>query len=610
MSTKKLFTNSLINDRLQFVMSAIRSGYILFFFVMVLGSTQTVKAGGEIILPTSGMRGPHATKEQVQAADASSNIMTAIKFLRDWGLVDEADNIQKWFDNGWLEMDIDISGAETSTTKPHEITLNGKLLLGGGKEASNLNHGFNPADKRDKELIAELAFTLVHEKVHAHQDYTDWIGWGARESNETQAYNHEIVQADKTLEKMDNELNNAINKGDKVQEKELLEWIQAMLTVKIEAIVTFGNNYPDSRKRSWPDRIIEDLRKLQEINRDKLKRFNIDNTGPDPANTEFRTLLGELKVFEESLPARQMPAYWMHFQKNPEPYVETKTDQNLGMITFNTLQGQVIVSLPNEIAPGDTISGSVRTQTTAATSEHIAGNQTELIGYVVEVNGQKTNPSEKNFMFAISDIQKGLVVSLINNKGNKIGSAIVPCNAPQLNVIHPAIITLNDFKIPSVGLRGDQIKITGPFDGNSENTRCYIGGQTVQVIAETPQQMISRSPVDVKGPTTITLIEGNIEKKSEYHNLGLQMSASKMTLIKGERSTLTIQVDGLQELHKKVFLRLECNGIVNMKGGNLQFLEIRPQDVPAGGIWTKTRILTGVQKGTFQVIGSVGEKGP
>ncbi len=603
MKTFDSYVRSLIRNRLPNF--KLNTALILLFLLSII---KTVTAG-EVILPSSGMRGPNATKDQTRAADASSNLMTAISFLQAWGLTDEAANVQKWFESGWIEMDYTATGAATSTTSG-VISLGGLLLLGGGKEASNLDHQFDPANKRDKELIAELAFTLVHEKVHAHQSYWSFVGWGARESNETEAYNKEIKQADETLEKMEKELNIAINKGDRVREKEMFEWIQAVLEVKINAIQSFKKNYPDSCKRNWPDRILEDLKKLQEINRDKLKRFNIASTDPDAANKEFSSLLYELKTFEESLPAKQMPAYWMNLHKNTFSYVETKTEQNLGMITFNTLQGQVIVSMPANVAAGDTISGSLSTLASDAPNAKQATNRNELTGYVVEVNEQRAKMYDKKFMYVVSetDVQNGLVVSLTNDAGNMIGSAIAPCSKTQQVAVHPSILSANNFHIPAVGLQGDQISITGPFDGNSANTTCKIGENYLDVIAETPNQMIIFSPLDSKGLTSFTLVEKNIEKKSEYRNLGLQLSASKTTLVKGDQSILTLQLSGLENLKENVILHLVCTGAATMKGGNKQTIEIRPKDVQADGSCLKTRTLTGIEKGTFQVKVTVDNK--
>lgn len=577
--------------------------YIMIGFA--LASPQDLQANFEMANPLSCIESNSPSPTALDA-DSKANIESAIEFLRDWGLINEANNIQKWLDDKKIDLDLNISGAETSTTNGN-IKLDGLLLLGGGKESKNLQHKFNPANRKDKERIAELAFTLVHEKVHAHQSYISFVY--NREGNEADAYNKEITDADNTLNKMDAELNKAINNGDKAKEKELLEWISAVLQVKINAIETFDNEYPKSRKLSWPDRVLEDLKKLKKINDDKLKQFSMSNTSSDEANAAFKTLLGELNRYENSLPAKQMPAYWIKANANTDPYVDIKINEDFQTIVFKTIQGKVTVYLPSDMRTGDMISGSIGTQTTG-NSEDQTLNQTEINGYVIEVNKQKTNVNKKNFMQLIpaAAISEGFVISLINKKGTEIGTTIVPFNTTFPNTAPTA--ATNNFQLPSLGLQGDPIKITGPFDGNHDNTNCTIGGQQVDIIAESPRQMNIISPANVKGPTILTLKEGNIEKSINYRSVGLKLSASKMTLLKGERTTLTVQVDGLQNLQNKIFLRLESKGTVSMKGGNLQFLEIHPKDIQPAGSWIKTQTLVGLQNGGFQVTASVVDKIP
>jgi len=538
-------------------------------------------------------------------ANAKANIESAIEFLRAWGLVNEADNIQKWLNDNKIELDLDISGAETSTTSG-DIKLDGILLLGGGKESKNLQHKFDPANANDKERIVELAFTLVHEKVHAHQSFASFVY--NREGNETDAYNKEITDADNTLNKMDAELNKAINNGDKAKEKQLLEWIGAVLQVKINAIETFGNEYSLSRKMSWPDRVLEDLKKLKKINDEKLKQFSVSNSGTNEQNEAFKTLLSDLNAYENTLPAKPMPDYWMKVNENSNPYIETKTNQDIKTISFNIIQGKIKVYLPSDMMSGDHISGCIGIQNAGTTAESLFTNQTEMNGYVVEINKEKTNVNKKGYTHAIPTTAQteGLVISLMDKKGKTIGSTVVSIKTTPVNTIP----TANEFQLPSVGLQGEQFSIKGSFDGNAENTKCTMGNKEVDIIAESPRQIAIVTPLDVIGLTDITITEGTVVKKYEYHNLELQLSAAKTTLVKGERTTLAVKIDGLQGIKNTTYVRLECRGTVNMRGGDLQFLEINPQDIQTDGTWTKTRTLISKQNGGFQVSASVVDKKP
>src|SRR5262249_5792964 len=63
--------------------------------------------------------------------------------------------------------------------------------------------------------------------------------------------------------------------------------------------------------------------------------------------------------------------------------VETKTANGLFVSTFDTPQGKIKVNLPDDMAAGDTISGTVDIEPAGKNDAERAQNQTELNGEVV-----------------------------------------------------------------------------------------------------------------------------------------------------------------------------------------------------------------------------------
>ncbi len=85
-------------------------------------------------------------------------------------------------------------------------------------------------------------------------------------------------------------------------------------------------------------------------------------------------------------------------QSQPASIASSKTEEGLETVEFDTLNGIVVVNLPDDLATSDTISGTVISETKGETQEQIAGNQDELNGLVVEISGTeelKEAPSEK-----------------------------------------------------------------------------------------------------------------------------------------------------------------------------------------------------------------------
>ena len=112
--------------------------------------------------------------------------------------------------------------------------------------------------------------------------------------------------------------------------------------------------------------------------------------------SSFNELIGNIQT--DTLSAPTIAA----FPDVPKPTFsvnsgsQTRTDvaSGLSTTTFDTLEGTVTVNLPDDLAAGDTISGSVIAEPKGKTGDEQAKNQDELSGYVVEVANQ-TTPKEK-----------------------------------------------------------------------------------------------------------------------------------------------------------------------------------------------------------------------
>ncbi|HEX6747090.1 MAG TPA: hypothetical protein VF092_07305 [Longimicrobium sp.] len=92
----------------------------------------------------------------------------------------------------------------------------------------------------------------------------------------------------------------------------------------------------------------------------------------------------------------------------------------------------------------------------------------------------------------------------------------------------------------------------------------------------------------------------------------MRLSAPRTSLLRGERTTLTVQVTGLEGIDSTVAVRLENRtpSVVGMEGGDRQDLSIAPSDAAATGSYQTTRTLTGAQAGSFQVAATLVPRSP
>jgi len=336
-------------------------------------------------------------------------------------------------------------------------------------------------------------------------------------------------------------------------------------------------------------------------------------------------------------------------QKAPSKDSSTVEAANgLTIVTFALDPGTIIVNLPDDLRAGDTISGTVVAEPKGQTPEERAKNMTELNGYVIELEPPKkpddtSNPKVKAqvtsppspFSFTLPPISPadtvvrrvssansgGLGITLTNTSGSFTTprTATVPIEIVSLSL--QSVAPLKVPQLPSIGQQGRPIEIYGPSDGNSSKTRLnwtrprsavqdfekntenVSGG--FGLIAESPRKAVFTASSNVTGPIEITLTEGNTKATGTYRNVGVNLTAPKTSLLKGESTELHVEVNGLQGITQPIPLHLTKGGVVTMQGGDVQTIRIPPSDVNAYGTYTTTRTITGVQAGAWNATATV-----
>lgn len=322
-----------------------------------------------------------------------------------------------------------------------------------------------------------------------------------------------------------------------------------------------------------------------------------------------------------------------------------QTRGGLHVITFTLPEGQIKMNLPDDMRAGDTISGTVVTEAKGTNSEEKAKNDEALKVYVIDIQGSRSPVGNGGFTFDAPLAQPQVGEGDRSNEGKMDlglfsgaslwGKAVVPYRTPSGAVVTPdpvqktpsgAVVTPDPkFTIPNLGQQGRPIVINGPFDGNAANTILRYGpaDRTVhefvkqsdsisdssgflRSLAESPRKIVFESPTNVTGPIGIMVKEGDgLPTTGLYRNVGVNLSAPKTNLLKGEKTTLTVQVSGLEGIKEPVPLTLESKGAITMEGGIYQPLIIQPSQVGADGRYTTTRGIAGVQTGGWEATATV-----
>jgi len=277
------------------------------------------------------------------------------------------------------------------------------------------------------------------------------------------------------------------------------------------------------------------------------------------------------------------------------------SDPGIIIVTFVLPNGAIYVNLPEDMAPGDTLSGSVSMDALGATEQERTQNLVTLSNYRVEVAGQKAGVGSLTFSLPkISDTSgpEPVSVTLMNPAGQQVGKTSVPTRPVMVAVGE------NVFFLPSMGQEGWPVVVVGNFDGDFANTELTVDGKPQRKLAESPRQATFDSPSG-SGSHQMTLKERGVETKGNYRNASVKLSAPKTALMKGERTMVTVKVEGLDGISSPVLLRLATAGTVKMEGGNEQTRVILPMQVEQDGTFTLRRAITAEAAGGFNVSGKV-----
>ena len=275
------------------------------------------------------------------------------------------------------------------------------------------------------------------------------------------------------------------------------------------------------------------------------------------------------------------------------------------VVTFSLPAGTIYVNLPDDLAPGDTASGTVNPVPAGAAESDRAGPRQELSAFSVEVAGERAPAIAGVRTFRVPPGGATLAIRLLDPQGRTAAEVKAPLRSP----VPPP----SGYQVPAVGQAGGPVRIAGAFDGDLSNSSVQIGGKPVPPMAESPRQLVVRGPEEPAPPAPIEVRErGAVVASGTYRNVSVRLSAPLTNLLAGQRTTLTITVSGLESLQDTLPVRLlnQSPDVVRMEGGEEQTLCVRPDEVSTTGTWTRTRGLTGARAGGFSIHTDVTPPGP
>ncbi len=221
------------------------------------------------------------------------------------------------------------------------------------------------------------------------------------------------------------------------------------------------------------------------------------------------------------------------------------------------------VVLPSDTRPGDTVSGRVVTNPKdyedipglhvvemQVPAEAGAHGEVQLEGMVIGVGDEGLQEADRLFTVHLRETETKLAISLLD-QGSRASVANgdfplihMPSESAPLSERRPEA-----FHTPPVCQPGSVQVIHGPFGGDANATSVQVGVKSAPVLAESPRAAYFTAPSDLPpGPAQLTLKDGPVTAQFPLTAIKLTMTSPKTTLHRGERSSITVRVEGLQGL--------------------------------------------------------------
>lgn len=268
-------------------------------------------------------------------------------------------------------------------------------------------------------------------------------------------------------------------------------------------------------------------------------------------------------------------------------------------LEFNVTGGKIVVCLPDDIRPEEMISGTVVAEPAGSTPEEISSNLKLLQKqkYKMDAGGIViTNITTQYQPLKLKIAEANFSATLKDSKNNIINS--IPVSALSSIPQPPGPVT-----VPTHALTLWPVRITGPFDGDMSTTKCKIDGNEMAILAESPRQTIFYLPQMPVGKHTITIEENGITTEKKMNAVDFTLDLLKSKLLKGEQTTATLEITGLQGLPSdaKLVVTNVNPAVIMLSGGNTQSFTITPAQVEDKGIFKQIFYGQSIITGTFDL---------
>jgi hypothetical protein len=267
-----------------------------------------------------------------------------------------------------------------------------------------------------------------------------------------------------------------------------------------------------------------------------------------------------------------------------------------------TVHGKVVVQLPDDMRPGETISGSVIAEPAPSKDpEKVQRHRAALDALQFAFAGVNFLARDQHFQAELPAVPQA-VLTLAGENGFSGSTTVELLAEERLGTIVTPLF-------PEYLRAGEFQRILGNFDGSHDNSQLMLGETELPILAESPGEVVTMIPREISGKHTLSLTEKGETFERELHVIRLDMKVNASTLSKGESTSLQLSVSGLAGYTQPVTVEIEnlSPANISLKGGNYQELVFAPSEAPSEGGILRTIPILATASGGFTVSGILGE---
>lgn len=257
--------------------------------------------------------------------------------------------------------------------------------------------------------------------------------------------------------------------------------------------------------------------------------------------------------------------------------ISSRVENGLTHITFATVDGNVIASLPAEIVRGDKVWGTVTLVPTGQTLEDKRDRFKTLKNLLVQLK------PENGSAIMMAPGCNPMVLQVPRNC-SEIKASVYDSDDKSLSTYRLPVFDFPSKKaedgqarMPQVATPKRYFRCGANTDGSPGKSACMIGDQNCPLVAGSPRDQWFATPEDLpSGPLPIKLYLPDTQQvaESQVSVVRPKISADKLLRV-GDRGQVKISVEGLQPGRSaQVIFRNLSPDVVTVGGGDYQVLNI------------------------------------